>query len=256
MKDEKNRNLTNVRAWKEDAKKLNELSYELTGIQKARVRIPEVLRRINNSEDIKRLLKKDAYIKRVKGIGRTGGLDDMIKIGFVLGVIVSIFFVISLMLPITQTTFGGVTNTFKTITPSLYKSDNQTGGTPTNVTQQIDSTIDTANGVIQASGWLPYTILVVMLVMFIVLAVNVRAHPSMMIIWIGFVIFIVMLMFIFSNSYETQINLNPSYYATQDPFTNFIMLNLPTIIGVFGFIGGIFMFVVISREPEYEAPVG
>lgn len=256
MKDEKNRNLTNIRTTKETRAKLNQWAREISVLERSAVKIPELTRRMVN-DDFKKLLIKDSiFNKRKKNIGRKGGLDDMIKIAFMLGAIVSIFFVIALMLPITQTTFGGVTNTFKTITPSLSNQNNVSGNLGLNATPEVDYTLDTANSVIQASGWLPYTALVIMMILFIVLAVNVRAHPSMMIIWIGFVVLLVMLMMIFSNTYETQVNLNPSYYAVQDPFTNFIMLNLPSIIGVFGFIGGIFMFVIISREPEYEASVG
>jgi len=253
MKDMKNRNLTNIRAYKEDAQKMNELAFELTGIEKSRVKIPEVIRRINNSDEIKKLLKKDSYFyKRPKNMNRRGGLDSLIKMGFVLGAIVAIFFVLSLMLPVTQNTFGGISSNIKSFTPSLYKVDNQTGGAPTNVTQQIDSTVDTANGVIQASGWLPYTALVALFVLFIILAIQVRAYPYLMIVWIGIVFVLVFLTMIFSNSYDTQVALNPSLYSTQDTLTGFLNSNLPIVIALIGFLGGVFMFIIIKSEPEYE----
>lgn len=253
MKDIKNRNLTNIRAYKEDAKKMNELAYELTGIEKCSVKVPEVIRRINNSDEIKKLLKKDSfYYKRPKNLSKKGGLSSLITMGFVLGIIVVIFFILSLMLPVTQSTFGGITGNLKQITPSLYKVDNQTGGTPTNVTNQVDTTLDTANGVIQASGWLPYTALVALFVLFIILAIQVRAYPYLMIIWIGIVIVLVYLTMIFSNSYETQVALNPVMYSTQDSLTGFLNTNLPIVMALFGFLGGVFMFLVIKSEPEYE----
>lgn len=249
MKDEKNKSLTNIRAYKEDREKMNQLAREVSMIQAKAVRVPEVIRRINNSAEIKLLLKKDAYVKKMN---RKGDMDSMFRMGFVFVIIIAIFFIIALIIPIGQNTFSSISSTVKQTAPSLSPQNNQSGNLNQNATPQINYAVDQANSTIQASGWIPYASLVALFVLFIVLAINVRSHPSTIFIWIGFIVLLTALTFLFSNSYESVVNSSPSLYASQDSFTDFLSRNLPVVVAVFGLIGGAFMFLIIPREPEYE----
>ena len=56
--------MTHIRVYDQDKAKLNDLSLELSNIQKSKVSIPEVLRRTINIPSLKNVLKIDAENKR------------------------------------------------------------------------------------------------------------------------------------------------------------------------------------------------
>ncbi len=56
--------LTHIRAYDFDKKKINDLSFELSNIQKAKVTTPEIIKRALNVPNLRDILIKDAEIKR------------------------------------------------------------------------------------------------------------------------------------------------------------------------------------------------
>jgi hypothetical protein len=56
--------LTNIRAYKDEKDKLNQLARELSVIQKEKIGCPEVLRRITNVPNLPSILASDALAKR------------------------------------------------------------------------------------------------------------------------------------------------------------------------------------------------
>lgn len=57
---------THVRVNEPDKKKAQEFLTELSYIERRTIKMPEYFRRVNNSPEIKELLKRDAEIKKMK----------------------------------------------------------------------------------------------------------------------------------------------------------------------------------------------
>lgn len=108
-------------------------------------------------------------------------------------------------------------------------------------------------GVIGIMEYAVYFALIILIVGFMILAYYVRTYPFLSFFWVLIMIALTFLSMILSNAYTTA-SLQPataSYYSTWGS-NGFIMENLPYIIVFVGFIGGIILFVLASREPESE----
>ena len=58
--------VTSIRTYAEEKDKINQISRELSALQKCKVTCPEVIRRMTNIPNVYQILKEDAYFKRNK----------------------------------------------------------------------------------------------------------------------------------------------------------------------------------------------
>jgi len=88
-----------------------------------------------------------------------------------------------------------------------------------------------------------------------VVAYYARSYPFMIVIWIALsVIFTIFGLFL-SNAYSDIIASGGiiSQSVASWGTMNWIMLNLPTVFAIAGFVGGVIIFMLIPRETEAEA---
>lgn len=125
------------------------------------------------------------------------------------------------------------------------------GGDADNTTQTIDSTLQSVENTATGVQWLPYVFLILSIGLFVIVSLNVKAHPSMIVVWILFVIVGVIMSLFISNTLEAQ-RTDTIYYGQQQPLTSLLNRNLPYVVGVFGLVGSLFLFSLIKNEPEFS----
>jgi len=77
----------------------------------------------------------------------------------------------------------------------------------------------------------------------------VKAHPVFIIVYLFIIVTAIILSVYLSNTYETLMTIEPlGTTFTNFSAISFMMLNLPIITGVIGFVGMIFMFAGILRD--------
>lgn len=165
---------------------------------------------------------------------------------FIFIFIIVVFLIFALSFPIASRSARDITNSVQAI------KLNNPADTTENLTAQVESTTNTFNNTIQSWGWMPYTLLIFGIIMFMILGFNVKSHPSLMFVWIGIMVLMTFISLIFANAYESTLANGGVLYATQDNFTDFLARNLPFVVGGIGLIGGVIMFLLIPKEPEYE----
>jgi Flp pilus assembly protein TadB len=239
--------LTHIRVYDKEKIKFDELARELSFIQKANIRIPEIVRRITNVPNIKSILIKDAEAKR--GIGKKGLFQQMwviFLLMFVFMIIIIGFWLSSLVLPVLANTVNDVTSVLDSSSPSGEALNNAT-----------DTTFGNVNQGFQGLEWFSYSMLIIMFIGFFFCAFFVRTYPFLLIFWIGFVILMAIVSIILTISYQ-EITAGDSLIATiykSHETNDFILNNLPIITIAGGLFGGVILFMVIARDPDIEVTI-
>lgn len=112
----------------------------------------------------------------------------------------------------------------------------------------------TVNGVLGTFELFVYLGFIGLFIGFMMICYYVRTYPFLSVFWFFIIIALVFISMLISNSYELASTSNSdmsSFYSAWGT-NNFLMLNLPYIMAVFGVVSGVFLFVLISREPESE----
>lgn len=182
-------------------------------------------------------------------MNRKGDTKMFIAMGFLFIFIITLFFLVSLIWPIGISTINTVSTTFSGVAPQLQSS---TSGNELNATvNTIDNIDDTASNL----GFMPYIILFGSVGLFMILAFNVRGHPMLMVLWLAIIVIMTIGSMVYSNIYEQTVNSSPSLYLNQDPFVDFLNRYLPYVVVGIGLIGGLILFILIPKEPEYEVQI-
>jgi hypothetical protein len=89
---------------------------------------------------------------------------------------------------------------------------------------------------------------------YLIICFYARSYPFLAIFWVFAVIFLVIFSMILSNAYITTAESNSDINAFYETWgtNDLLMRYLPHLVGLFGIIGGIFLFVLIGKEPEAE----
>lgn len=119
-----------------------------------------------------------------------------------------------------------------------------------NVSAAAEATIGQVNNALPVWYWAVGLIIVALFLSFLISNLFVKAHPVFFIAYILIVITSIIFAVIISNAYETTI-LTADIFEDQLPkFTiaNFIFLNLPIWVTIFGFLGGMMLFIGLIRD--------
>jgi len=178
--------------------------------------------------------------------GLSGQIMTVLIITMVLVFIIIAFWVGSMILPLLTGTGGLLIN-------QLSSSINANSPN-TELANASNIALNTASSVLGVVETIVYLVMIFLFLGFIALAYYVRTYPFLAFFWVFILIGLVFLSMIISNSY-TLASQNPTisgYYTTWGS-NDFLMSNLPIIVLVVGVVGGIFLFILASREPEAEA---
>lgn len=120
-----------------------------------------------------------------------------------------------------------------------------------NVTLASDVTfakIDTAMG---GMKWVALSVFFGMMIAIFISNFLVKAHPVFLVVYILLTVIAVVFSTFVSNSYETMLA-SGVLAETLQSFspTNFIILNLPTVITLIGFIGALFLFIGVTVDKQ------
>ena len=99
-----------------------------------------------------------------------------------------------------------------------------------------------------------YFALVGLFLGYLIICYYARSYPFLAIFWVFAIIFLVLFAMILSNAYITTAESNSdinAFYQTWGT-NDLLMRYLPHLVALFGITGGIFLFVLVSREPEAE----
>lgn len=118
-----------------------------------------------------------------------------------------------------------------------------------NLSLAAAQTFGQVNSSIQALRLVALTLIFSEIILIFVFNSFKRVHPALFIPWILIVFLAVMFAAPISNAYATIVSAG-TYGGLLESFTasNYILLNLPTIVLLVGVLGGIFMFVNIVRS--------
>lgn len=112
---------------------------------------------------------------------------------------------------------------------------------------------ETVKGVLGVVELVLYFMFLGLIIGFVLIAYYVRSYPFLAWFWAGAMVIIVIMAMIMSNAYEQAKN-EPdlqSFYLTWGS-NDLLMSYLPHIILSIGILGGIILFVLISRDSESE----
>lgn len=177
------------------------------------------------------------------------GFVDKIMIVLIIAVVIAIFALIffagSLLLPILvgsgSMVIGQISNSVNTNSPNteLANATNTSLGIASNVLGVIELCV--------------YIFMIILTLGFLALCFYVRTYPFLTYIWIFIIILLVFFSMFLSNAYITasQMGELQDFYALWGQ-NDFIMTNLPMIIAVIGIFGGIFLFILGTRDQESE----
>ena len=141
-----------------------------------------------------------------------------------------------------------------TITLKLHQTmDNMTNddGSGANYSQAIDQSMGAVNTAYASLYWISIFLIFGMIVAILIGSYLVQTKPVFFIPYIFIMIIAIFVSVGLSNAYE-DVMADPTLASTFEGFlgANFIMLNLPIIITIVGFAGGIVMFIRMDRGQE------
>lgn len=176
------------------------------------------------------------------------GLIDQITIVLIMAValafIILVFWAGSMVLPVLIGTGKQVTNQMQiTVQQNNPNSD---------IANATSVSTSTANGILGIGETIVYIALLVLFVGFIMLAFYVRTYPFLAFFWVFIIIALVFMSMFVSNAYLTASQGDLKNFYSDWGSNDFLMSNLPIIVAVVGVFGGIFLFVLASKEPESE----
>lgn len=138
---------------------------------------------------------------------------------------------------------------FNTMTTQLVNMPNNA----LNVTGAMQTTFGNVNAAISQLQWWSYIIIFGMIIgLFIAYYLVTKIHPAWFVAWVLLVAVVVIFSIIISNSFSLLYGSPGVLGTTLQGYTaaSFILLHLPEIVTVIGFIGGILLFVGINRSIE------
>lgn len=168
----------------------------------------------------------------------------MVALIFIMGA----FFVWGLLAPSTAGLISDVTGSVKSA--GANTSDQ-------NISDAVNVPADAILNSINNLEWITYAILFGAVFGFITMCFFVRTYPFLLVFWIILMGLIALISLFLTDAYQGVVTGN-DYVSTASQSwatTNFILLHLPLIIVGVGILGGIIMFMLISREPEAETGV-
>src|SRR3990167_3812375 len=125
-----------------------------------------------------------------------------------------------------------------------------------NLSNSLNVGITAVDDTIQSLKWISYTYIIALFMGFLLMAYYVRTYPFLIVFWIIIIFALTFLSMILSNSYQefatSSNDLFGNAYASFG-VNDFLMRNLPQMTVMFGIVGGIFLFILASRDSEAEA---
>lgn len=126
--------------------------------------------------------------------------------------------------------------------------------------QQIGTTINnTAIPIaesIHTTEWIGYGALVSLVFGFMIICLTVRSYPFLIYVWLGLGLVVVILSIFIANAYNGVSGGNVGATSYQSLKGNdFIIGNLPLVMGGIMLVGGIILFVLVSRDTEAGTPL-
>lgn len=139
---------------------------------------------------------------------------------------------------------------FNQITNSLTTLPNQNN--VTNVSYYAQVTFGNINSGFQQLRWISFVIIFGMLIGIFVSNFLVKVHPAFFGLYLLICALAVVISIFVANSYETLYNSGGVVGSSLQSFTasSYVLLYLPVWVTVISLIGGIFLFVGITRDPE------
>lgn len=176
------------------------------------------------------------------------GIVDQIMMVMILAVVIVIVILVfwagSMVLPVMVGAGGTLIN-------QMSSSADTTGDSALkNATNTSLSIASSTLGIVET---LVYIALVMMFIGYLIMAYYVRSYPFLAFFWVFIIIGLTFLSLFITNSYTTARDTTPlsSYYTTWGG-NDLLMSNLPVIVVVVGVFGGIFLFILASKDPESE----
>ena len=174
----------------------------------------------------KELTRKDISLKGVFR-NKKGYAFDLVVAGIML-LFCFIFFAVLIFV------FGSVTDSIRGM------------GTQGNLnfTEAVDNTMGKVDNQLSSLHWIAVIIFFVMIVSFLVSSFFVKEHPLIFVPYIGIIIITIVFAAVLSNAYESILNSGVlGNMLLEMTAWTWIMLNLPIIFTVVGFIGAIFLAI-------------
>lgn len=148
------------------------------------------------------------------------------------------------------------------IAPLLVSTGNELTGALQNVTQGdqnlsviVNNTIVPLNtSVSQNLEWISYSLLVFLMLGFFLCCFFVRTYPFLLVFWLGFNFVIAFASIYMSSSYSDLLRGSDAAALAYQSWqaNSFIITNLPAICIAIGVLGGIILFVLLTKDPEAE----
>lgn len=135
----------------------------------------------------------------------------------------------------------------KDLTQTLRSAASDSGDN--NIIAAANVTLNTTEGSLDSVKYLVYFGFLGLLIGYIFIAATVRTYPGLAFFWIIFMVLLTIGSMFISDAYQSQASdsLMGSYYS-QWQENNFIMINLPFIVGFFGVLSGILLFVIAHNR--------
>ena len=120
-----------------------------------------------------------------------------------------------------------------------------------NITEATQNTFGYVNASLPTLKWLALAIFLSMAIGIMVSNFLVKAHPAFLILYFLFTAIVVIFSVYITNAYEAIV-LNPTIGPSFASFgsMHYVMLNLPVIMTVVGFMGALFLFVGITVDSQ------
>lgn len=181
-------------------------------------------------------------------MNRRGVIDQIMTVLVVVvavGVIILLFWAGSTLLPILTGTGGLLLNQISTSV--------NTNSPNTELANATNVVVTTGQGLLGIVESVVYFVFIFLIIGYFILCYYVRSYPFLAYIWVFIMIVLVFMSMFLANAY-TQASTDPniaSFYSTWGS-NDFLMTNLPMILSFVGVFGGIFLFILASRDPESE----
>lgn len=161
-------------------------------------------------------------------------------LGLVLGGIICVYFIWGITAPLVSSHINQITNTVIVATGN---------GTASNLSNAATTAGSIATGTTGQAEWIGYSLLVILFIGFIAIAMYARTYPWLTFVWIGVMFILVLISIILTVSYQTIASSNGVVGAAYSQWqtNDFLMRNLPMILGVIGLLGGAILFMLVSR---------
>lgn len=146
-----------------------------------------------------------------------------------------------------------------TVEDKLHESlDNRTSDSQyVNYTETIDENFGAINKAYASLYWISVFLIFGMIVAIFIGSYMVQTKPVFFVPYIFIMIIAIVVSAGLSNAYE-DVTANATLSATFDGFlgANFLLLNLPVIVTIIGFAGGVIMFIRMQKGAEQYVQYG